>query len=76
MRYRWAQAINHFFSVILLRAAASPNQEGDRTGGINRIFGTVYAVRRFGKRLRKKSKPLYYASKWLLVMAILALIFL
>ncbi|MYZ45464.1 lipid A hydroxylase LpxO [Schauerella aestuarii] len=76
MRYRWAQAINHFFSVILLRAAASPNQEGDRTGGINRIFGTVYAVRRFGKRLRKKSKPLYYASKWLLVIAILAWIFL
>lgn len=75
MRYRWAQAINAFFGKLLLKAAASPNQEGDRTGGINRIFGTVYAVRRFGKRLKKKSKPLYYASKWLLVIGIFALIF-
>jgi beta-hydroxylase len=76
MRYRWAQAVNHFLGTLLLRAAASPNQEGDRTGGINRIFGTVYAVRRFGKRVKKRSKPLYYAMKWALVLGILALIFL
>ena len=36
----------------------------------------VYAVRRFGKALKKKSKPLYYLSKWALVAAIFALIFL
>lgn len=76
MRYRWAQAVNDFFGAILLRAAASPNQEGDRTGGINRIFGAVYAVRRFGKGIKKKNKTLYYVLKWLLVIGIFALIFL
>ncbi len=76
MRYRWAQAVNNFFGAILLRAAASPNQEGDRTGGINRIFGAVYAVRRFGKGIKKKNKTLYYVLKWLLVIGIFALIFL
>ncbi|ANY16888.1 lipid A hydroxylase LpxO [Bordetella pseudohinzii] len=76
MKYRWARAVNNFFGAILLRAAASPNQEGDRTGGINRIFGGVYAVRRFGKRIKKKNKTLYYVLKWLLVLGIFALIFL
>ncbi|OZI57289.1 lipid A hydroxylase LpxO [Bordetella genomosp. 1] len=76
MKYRWAQAVNRFFGTLLLKAAASPNQEGDRTGGINRIFGGVYAVRRLGKRIKKKSKPLYYALKWSLVIALFALIFL
>ncbi|MCH1993689.1 aspartyl/asparaginyl beta-hydroxylase domain-containing protein, partial [Achromobacter xylosoxidans] len=45
MRYRWAQAFNRVVGGFLLRAAAAPNQEGDATGGINRIFGAVYAVR-------------------------------
>ena len=76
MRYRWAQAINHAVGGFLLRAAAAPNQEGDRTGGINRIFGTVYAVRHFGKAIKKKNETLYYILKWLLVLGIAALIFL
>jgi len=76
MKFGWAQAVNHFFANLLLRAATSPNQEGDRTGGINRIFGSVYAVRRFGKRIKQRSKPLYYTLKWALVLGILALIFL
>jgi beta-hydroxylase len=75
MRYRWAQAINRFIGDVLLRAATSPNQEGDRTGGINRIFGVVYAVRRFGKSVKKKNKRLYYLMKWAVVLAILGWIF-
>lgn len=75
MRYRWAQAVNRVVGTFMLKAAASPNQAGDSTGGINRIFGGVYAVRRFGKALKKKNKPLYYLSKWALVIAILAAIF-
>ncbi|WP_026349951.1 lipid A hydroxylase LpxO [Bordetella sp. FB-8] len=76
MKYRWTQAVNHFFGDLLLRSAASPNEAGDRTGGINRIFGTVYAVRRLGKRLKQYNKTLYYVVKWVLVAAILAWIFL
>jgi beta-hydroxylase len=75
MRYRWAQAVNRFLGGVLLRAAASPNQDGDRTGGINRIFGAVYALRRFGKAVKKKNKAVYYTMKWTLVLGILAWIF-
>ncbi|MGN6580752.1 MAG: lipid A hydroxylase LpxO [Bordetella sp.] len=76
MKYRWAQAVNRFFGTLLLRSAASPNEAGDRTGGINRIFGAVYAVRKIGKRLKQYNKTLYYIVKWAIVAAILAWIFL
>ncbi|MEI2417504.1 lipid A hydroxylase LpxO [Orrella sp. JC864] len=76
MKYGWTQAVNRALGKVLLRAAASPNQEGDRTGGINRIFGSVYAVRRFGKAVKRRSKPAYYAMKWTAVLGVLALIFL
>ena len=36
----------------------------------------MYAVRRVGKALKKRSQPLYYLTKWLLVGGILAWIFL
>lgn len=76
MKYRWTQAVNRFFGGLLLRSATSPNEAGDRTGGINRIFGTVYAVRKLGKRLKQYNKTLYYIVKWAIVAAILAWIFL
>jgi beta-hydroxylase len=76
MKYRWTQAVNRFFGGLLLRSATSPNEAGDRTGGINRIFGAVYAVRKVGKRLKQYNKTLYYIVKWAIVVAILAWIFL
>jgi beta-hydroxylase len=76
MKYRWTQAVNRFFGGLLLRSATSPNEAGDRTGGINRIFGAVYAVRKLGKRLKQYNKTLYYIVKWAIVVAILAWIFL
>ena len=76
MKYRWTQAVNRFFGGLLLRSATSPNEAGDRTGGINRIFGAVYAVRKLGKRLKQYNKTLYYVVKWAIVVAILAWIFL
>ena len=76
MRYRWAQAVNHAIGGFLLKAAAAPNQEGDRTGGLNRFFGAVYGIRRWGKALKKKNRTMYYVLKWAIVLGILALIFL
>ena len=76
MKYRWAQAVNHFFGVLLLRAATSPNEVGDRTGGINKLFGKVYQFLLAGKRLKAKNKTLYYVLKWSAIAAILAWIFL
>ncbi len=74
MRYRWAQAVNHWLGRHLMSAAAAPNSDSDRVGGINRAFKYIYSIRRVGKRLKKWNKPVYYLIKWLLFGGIAALI--
>lgn len=64
MKFRWAQAVNNAIGGFLMRAAASPNEIGDRTGGLNRAFKYLYAVRRVGKRLKAWNRSVYYAVKW------------
>jgi beta-hydroxylase len=57
---------------VVLRAAASPNETGDRTGFLNRVFKYIYAIRRFGKRIKAWHRPTYYAVKWFLFGSIFA----
>ncbi|MBV8464528.1 MAG: aspartyl/asparaginyl beta-hydroxylase domain-containing protein [Burkholderiales bacterium] len=61
-----ARAFNRFISRTLIRAAAAPNADGDRTGGLNRAFGAIQRVRLLGKRIKARSRLAYYALKWLL----------
>ncbi|HDL6967814.1 TPA: aspartyl/asparaginyl beta-hydroxylase domain-containing protein [Yersinia enterocolitica] len=75
MRYRWAQWVNHWLGRNLMSAATAPNEEGDRTGGVNRAFKYIYAVRKVGKRLKAWNRRIYYLIKWLLFGGIAALIF-
>ncbi|MFP3610314.1 aspartyl/asparaginyl beta-hydroxylase domain-containing protein [Paraburkholderia sp. SIMBA_050] len=70
MKFAWAQAIIRAIGDVLLRAAASPNDVGDRTGGINRLFRYVYSVRLLGKRIKAWNRIAYYAIKWCLGAAI------
>ncbi|OCS51298.1 aspartyl/asparaginyl beta-hydroxylase domain-containing protein [Ralstonia pickettii] len=66
MYFRWAAALNRMFSAVVMHAASSPNEEGDHTGFLNRIFKYVYAIRRVGKRLKAWHRPTYYLVKWML----------
>ncbi|ABE36259.1 aspartyl/Asparaginyl beta-hydroxylase family protein [Paraburkholderia xenovorans LB400] len=75
MKYRWARAINRAIGSFLMRAAASPNETGDYTGGLNRIFRYLYMVRRAGKRLKAWNRTVYYVVKWCLFIAIALAIF-
>ncbi|HXS73530.1 MAG TPA: lipid A hydroxylase LpxO [Rhodanobacteraceae bacterium] len=75
MKFRWADALNRFVARHFLAAGSAPNMEGDRTGGINRIFKYVYVIRRVSKAIKKRNRKLYYAAKWTLLVAILAAIF-
>ncbi|WP_049623599.1 lipid A hydroxylase LpxO [Frateuria defendens] len=70
LKYRWAQRFNHFVARRLLAAGASPNREGDKTGGINRLFGRFYALRLRSKEFRKRNKRAYYALKYLAVLLV------
>ena len=72
MKWRWAGAVNHWVGENLMSAAASPNDETDRTGAINRIFKYISAARDAGQRLKKRNRKLYYILK----NAVIALIFL
>ena len=74
LRYSWARTFNRLFGRYVVSAAASPNAESDRTGGINRIFKYLYAIRQYGKRLKKWNRHVYYAVKWLLFGGIAALV--
>jgi len=71
MKYRWATALNRWLAQNFIAAGASPNMEGDRTGALNRAFGTFYKVRLHAKRLRKTRKKLYYTLKFSLIALVL-----
>ncbi|GGD69516.1 aspartyl/asparaginyl beta-hydroxylase domain-containing protein [Caballeronia grimmiae] len=75
MKYRWAQAFNHAVGGFLMRAATSPNEIGDRTGGLNRAFKYLYSIRLVGKRLKAWNLIVYYIVKWLLFGGIAVAIF-
>ncbi|WP_057973270.1 lipid A hydroxylase LpxO [Lysobacter antibioticus] len=74
MRWGWARGLNRFIAKNLIAAGASPNMEGDKTGGINRLFKYFYALRLKTKALRARSKGTYYALKYALVAGVIALI--
>ncbi|MDE1142488.1 MAG: aspartyl/asparaginyl beta-hydroxylase domain-containing protein [Paraburkholderia tropica] len=75
MKYRWAQSLMSTVGGVLMRAAASPNETGDRTGGLNRAFRYVYSVRLAGKRLKAWNRTVYYVVKWALFGGIALAIF-
>ena len=75
MKYRWAAAFNSWFSRTVMSAAGAPNDAGDRTGGINRLFTRIYKIRLRGKELKKRNRTRYYLEKWA-IFAGLAAIFL
>lgn len=69
-----AQAVNRWVGANVLSAASSPNNEGDRVGGINRIFKYVNRARDAGQNLKKRNRTLYYAIKHTLIVVIFLLI--
>jgi beta-hydroxylase len=73
LRTPLARAINRGFSNTVMRAAATKNDDGDGVGFLNRAFKYAYAVRRVGKALKARNKPLYYVVKYALFAAILSL---
>jgi beta-hydroxylase len=75
MRFSPARWITNAIAAVLMRAAASPNDTGDRTGGINRAFGYLYQVRLVGKRMKAWNRRVYYTFKWSLYAAAFLAIF-
>jgi len=65
-------AVNRWVSKHIINESATQNEEGERVGWINRIFGYIYYVRLAGKRMKAWNKRVYYTVKYLLIGGILA----
>ena len=74
MRNRGAQAINRWLGRIMMTAAASPNETGDDTGGISRLFRYVWVAGQYRRRLKRFNRPLYYVIKFGLIVGVVALV--
>jgi beta-hydroxylase len=64
--------VNRWVSKHVVSKSATRNEEGERVGWLNRIFGHVYHVRLVGKRMKAWNKRVYYAVKYLIIGGILA----
>ena len=71
LKFGLPKYINKFIALLLMRAAVSPNQTGDKTGWINRLFSVVYYIRIIGKKIKTRNKPLYIILKYLLIFTLI-----
>jgi beta-hydroxylase len=72
MKYRWAQAVNRWLGRNVMAGAASPNQQGDRTGFINKLFVVSYHAGQWRRRYKQWNPTVYRATKLLLVVGVIA----
>lgn len=66
---------NEVFSRVVLAASATKNLEGDKVGLLNKMFGSVQKLRMQGKKLKRFSPFLYYASQYLVYALLIYWIF-
>jgi beta-hydroxylase len=66
---------NNWYKHTFIRATQTENIAGDRVGWLNRIFGVAYPLRAVAKSVKRRSKTLYYVTKWLAVSGLIFLIF-
>lgn len=74
LRYRWAAAFNGWFGRKVMTAASSPNETGDQTGGINKVFYVFSVVGKYRRRLKAWNRTVYKLVKFGLMIGLAALI--
>jgi beta-hydroxylase len=70
-----ADWFNWLFGRVVVGAAATKNQPGDKVGALNRAFTYLYRVREVGKKIKSKNRTAYYLLKYCLFAAIIYLLF-
>ena len=74
MRYRWAQAVNRWLGRTMMTAAASPNEQGDQTGLVSKLFKVSFVAGQYRRRYKAWNKTAYKATKFGLIIALAAAI--
>jgi len=60
-------ALNRWVCRNVVKESATQNEQGERVGVLNKIFGYVYHVRLLGKRMKAWNRTVYYVCKYILV---------
>lgn len=74
LRYRWAEAINQWLGKTMMTAASSPNETGDQTGRINKLFRFVWLGGQYRRKLKNWNRTVYKCIKYGLIIGVALLI--
>ena len=74
LRYRWASALNRAFSRHVMSAAAAPNDAGDATGLVGKLFTISAMMGRYRRRFKQWNPTVYRVTRAVLVVALIAAI--
>ena len=75
LRFAPVAALNRWFGGVVMKAAATRNEPGEKVGAVNRFFGQAYKVRLWGKALKARNRTAYYVLKWVAIGGVLAALF-
>ncbi len=70
------RAINRFVTNHIVKITAAQNTEAEQVGLINGVSGWVYKAKTFFERIKKANRRLYYAGKYVLIAALIYVVFL
>jgi beta-hydroxylase len=75
MRYGWMQAVNRWLGRTMMTAAASPNESGDQTGLVSKLFRISHVMGQYRRRYKAWNKTAYKATKVALIVGLAALVY-
>jgi beta-hydroxylase len=75
MRFGWMQAINRWLGRTMMTAAASPNESGDQTGLVSKLFRISFVLGQYRRRYKAWNKTAYKATKVALIVGLAALVY-
>lgn len=75
MRFRWAQAVNHFLGRMLMTATSPPNETGTDTSFAGRVFRTLYYAGHYRRQLKARNITAYRMSMVALAVGVALLLY-
>jgi beta-hydroxylase len=59
--------VNRFLANTIVTAASSPNEDGDQTGVINRLFHYAWVVGQYRRRFKRWNRTVYQITRIALI---------
>jgi beta-hydroxylase len=75
MRFGWMAAINRWLGRTMMTAAASPNETGDQTGLVSKLFRISFVLGQYRRRYKAWNRNAYKATKVALIIGVALLIY-